>query len=190
MSDILELKDSGSKSTARIAAGQGFNLFEFHADVDGRIVDVIDAAADFAAGGQRPSGHGIPLLFPFPNRIRHGEFDWEGTHYTMTPEQVGFDRDGNAIHGFCLDRPWRVVDQGSNFAVAQFQLSQVAPDRRKLWPADFLIESRFAGFAQGLWNSSVLSTSAGNRQPAGALSHRSTGRDGLESGRMLADGSS
>ena len=93
----LLLKDSSTGSTARIAAHLGFNCYEFRAAVAGRVVDVIDAAADFPKGGQRPSGHGIPILFPFPNRIRAGRYRWNGREYVLPPERVGYDGAGNAI---------------------------------------------------------------------------------------------
>src|SRR5690606_35650830 len=48
------------------------------------------------------------------------------------------------IHGFCLDRPWRVVAQDDDYVVGQFQLSIDAPHRRPLWPADFFIEIRYS----------------------------------------------
>jgi aldose 1-epimerase len=140
----LEIRDMATGSSAKIAAHLGFNCFEFRAHVErGTVVDVLDSAADFAAGKERPSGHGIPLLFPFPNRIRAGRFSWGGREYILSPSNVPFDAKGNAIHGLCLDRPWRVARRGPHFVVGQFQLSHDAPDRRDCWPADFLIEVRY-----------------------------------------------
>jgi aldose 1-epimerase len=139
----LLLEDTSTGSTARIAPELGFNCFEFQANLGGRLVDVIDAAPEFAEGNERPSGHGIPILFPFPNRIREGRFSWNGIDYEIPSSTCPYDATDNAIHGFCLDRPWRVVEQGQSFAVGQFRLSQDAPDRLDCWPADFLIEVRY-----------------------------------------------
>lgn len=143
MPDIVTLTAADSESTARISLDRGFNCFEFKADVDGRIVDVIDSQAGFEEGAGRVSGNGIPLLFPFPNRIKGGRFSWAGREYQLPEDRVGFDGNGNAIHGFCIDRPWRVVAQGDDFVVGEFQLSEDAPDRRKLWPADFIIRVQY-----------------------------------------------
>ena len=60
--NIISLRDATTNSSARIAPALGFNCFEFRADVDGTIVDVIDAAPEFAAGSERPSGHGIGFI--------------------------------------------------------------------------------------------------------------------------------
>jgi aldose 1-epimerase len=133
---VVSLHDEQTGSTARILTDFGFNCFEFQAVVGKQTVDVLDAVPGFADGGQRPSSSGIPILFPFPNRIRAGRFRWHDKDYSIP----GTDKWGNAIHGFCLDRPWRVVAQGKNFVTGQFQLSVDAPDRLAMWPTDFLLE--------------------------------------------------
>jgi len=133
---IVTLTDSQTGSTARIAPELGFNCFEFRAKVGDREIDVLDSVPDFETGGQRSSGSGIPILFPFPNRIRAGKFTWEGREFSLPVS----DKFGNAIHGLCLDRPWRVIAQGDDFVTGQFQLSVDAPNRLALWPTDFTIE--------------------------------------------------
>lgn len=143
MSDIITIQARDSASTAQIAPEAGFNLFSFEAASEGHRIDVIDADPRFPADDLRPSGHGIPLLFPYPNRIRGGSFSWEGRSWQLPPERVQYDRTGNAIHGFCLDRPWRVIERGPDFVTAEFQLSRDASDRRDLWPADFLLEATY-----------------------------------------------
>ncbi|HEY0984020.1 MULTISPECIES: aldose 1-epimerase [unclassified Schlesneria] len=133
---IVTICDQLSGSTARILPELGFNCFEFRASVEGTMVDVLDAVPGFEQGQQKPSGSGIPILFPFPNRIRAGRFNWKGKEYVLP----GTDKWGNAIHGLCMDRPWRVVRQEANSVKGQFHLSVDAPDRLPLWPGDFIIE--------------------------------------------------
>ena len=31
----------------------------------------------------KPTRSGFPILFPFPNRIRDGKFDWQGNTYQL-----------------------------------------------------------------------------------------------------------
>jgi aldose 1-epimerase len=140
--ETIVIRDSASGSFARIAPQFGFNCYEFEAAVGDRTVSVIDSSPDFPQTGDRPSGHGIPLLFPFPNRIRAGRFTWDGKDYHLPPSLVAYNKD-NAIHGFCLDRPWRVVDQSEDCVTGEFQLSKDAPDRLALWPADFVIRVEY-----------------------------------------------
>jgi aldose 1-epimerase len=141
---VLTLTSPDSASTASICVDRGFNCFSFKADAGGgQSIDVIDSQPGFENGEGRVSGNGIPILFPFPNRIRGGRFSWRGREYVLPESQVGYDTTGNAIHGFVIDRPWRVVDQGPGFVTGEFQLSVDAPDRRQLWPADFVIRLRY-----------------------------------------------
>jgi aldose 1-epimerase len=141
--DVISLSDARSGSTAKIAPALGFNCFDFQARVGDELVQVIDASPQFSRGSEKPSGHGIPILFPFPNRITAGRFSWDGKDYEISASNASFHAK-NAIHGFCLDRPWRVTSRGSDFAVGVFQLSVDAPDRLAYWPTDFRIEVRYS----------------------------------------------
>ncbi|MEO1999094.1 MAG: aldose 1-epimerase, partial [Planctomycetaceae bacterium] len=91
-------------------------------------------------GQGRASGNGIPILFPFPNRIRQGCFRWDGRDYQLSEQTVPFDNTGNAIHGLCLDRAWRVIEHSDAHVVGEFQLSRDAPDRLNSWPSDFVLQ--------------------------------------------------
>jgi aldose 1-epimerase len=100
-----------------------------------RPIQVLWSAPDFAAGTARPSGSGIPILFPFPGRIQGTVLRWEGRDY---PLKEGDNR-GNAIHGFVLNRPWRVVEQAPHRVVGEFQAGRDDVSLLQAWPADFCI---------------------------------------------------
>lgn len=136
----VTLQDPSSPATATIAVGFGFNCFRFTVERNGKSMEVLWSAPDFAAGTARPSGSGIPLLFPFPGRIRQGQLSWGGKQYAL-PQTDGR---GNAIHGFVLKRPWRVVDQQANRVTGEFQASVDDPSLLELWPADFRIRATYA----------------------------------------------
>lgn len=141
---LIHLNDPSTGSSASIAAHLGFNCFRFDARLaDGREVRVLASAADFEGGGQRPSHSGIPLLFPYPNRIAGARFEWEGRTVQIPAGCVPFDASGNAIHGFCIDRPWRVTKSSEHAVTGSFQLSIDAPDRLDYWPTDAAIEVRY-----------------------------------------------
>lgn len=141
---IVLLEDSATGSTAQIATDLGFNCFDFVAKLDADQVSVIDSADGFADGGCPPSHSGIPLLFPFPNRIREGRYSWDGKDYELPESLVGYEGAGNAIHGFCLDRPWRVISQTESSVTGVFQISKDAPERLPLWPSDGEIEITYS----------------------------------------------
>jgi aldose 1-epimerase len=133
--ELVTLRDDSMGSSAQILVSQGFNCFRFTAMRAGQPIEVLYAPADFASGNDRPSRGGIPILFPFPGRIAGTVFHWQGREYVLEPG----DAFGNAIHGFVLSRPWRVIEQSGNRVVGQFQASQDDPGLQARWPADFRI---------------------------------------------------
>ncbi len=135
----IRIFDPQSRTAAEIALELGFNCISFSTHVKDQAVEIIDSPDDVLTGEYRPSGFGIPILFPFPNRIRAGQFSWEGKSYEvpLAPGQP------NAIHGFCYDRPWRLLNQTEDSVTGRFQLSVDAPDRLNCWPADFIFDVRY-----------------------------------------------
>ena len=123
-------------STASVLPEYGFNCYEFRAQVGDRVIDVIDSSPDFPVQQQRASGNGIPILFPFPNRIRDGRYSWDSRDFEipLSPDRP------NAIHGFALDTPWRVIERTENLVVGEWQLSRDDPERASAWPTDCLIQ--------------------------------------------------
>src|SRR4051794_35968491 len=113
--EIVTIRDPASDASADILVSQGFNCFRFTAMPEGQPVEALYAPDDFRTGEGRPSRGGVPLLFPFPGRIAGTAFRWEGKDY---PLEAG-DAFGNAIHGFVLSRPWRLVDHADNQVAGQ-----------------------------------------------------------------------
>jgi aldose 1-epimerase len=89
----------------------------------------------------RPTRSGIPILFPFPNRIRAGTFTWNAKTYHLPLNDPAAK---NAIHGWACRSAWRVIDSAADDTAAwltgEFQLSRDAPTARSLWPADALLQ--------------------------------------------------
>ena len=101
---VCVLRDQEAGCEAKIAPQLGNSCFSFQFDVNGEHVDVLEPIPCLAALEERPSGYAVPILFPFPNRIRGGRFSFEGRNYQFdVPEPKA-----NSIHGLVLDRPWKV----------------------------------------------------------------------------------
>ena len=132
---LVTIDEPETGSRAAIAVSQGFNCFEFQTVRDGQAIDVLWAHPEFASGTQRPSGSGIPLLFPFAGRIRGTSFTYQGREYAL---EEG-DGCGNAIHGFVMQRAWRVIEQTERRVVGQFQAAIDDPSLLERWPSDFRI---------------------------------------------------
>jgi aldose 1-epimerase len=136
---VVVLEDVAAGSSARILVDYGFNCYSFRCRVGGQEYDLLRSDDHFAEQPSRPAGNGTPILFPFPNRIRAGRFEFGGKQYELPRNERGV----NAIHGMVHDRPWRVKaagPKGSAEVTGQFRLSHDAPQMAALWPADFLVE--------------------------------------------------
>src|SRR5262249_25561266 len=111
----------------------------WQAPAGGRVLDLLYADPQLFSNG-RPTRSGIPVLFPFPNRIRGGHFLWNGKEYQL-PRNDAVEK--NAIHGFACRKPWRRVghgaDRDSAYVTGEFHGSRDAPESRDHWPADYLL---------------------------------------------------
>ena len=143
---IITLRDRPSGTVANILPGLGFNCFRFGREMDGQSIDWLWAEAEFETGERRPSGSGIPILFPFPGRMQGARFEYDGRTFDLEPR----DGRGNAIHGFVLDRPWNVIEQTETKAVGQFHAARDAPGVLDSWPADFGIRVTYEVSARTL----------------------------------------
>jgi aldose 1-epimerase len=95
----------------------------------------------------RPTRSGFPILFPFPNRIRAGRFEWNRRSYQLPLNDPAAR---NAIHGFAAYRSWRIIDQGSDVACAwltgEFHGARDAAETLELWPADYRLRVTYRLF--------------------------------------------
>lgn len=134
---VVVLEDRAAAGSAVIWPAAGLNCFQWRTRWAGHDLDLLYHAPDFLQD-VRPTRNGIPILFPFPNRIRDGRFSWEGQEYHLPRNDPA---NQNAIHGFACRRPWRLVDQGADDAGAwitgEFWATRDAPETRPLWPADY-----------------------------------------------------
>lgn len=135
MSDSITLREPTTGATAKVLPARGFNCYSFQPVVQGEPFEVLWTAPDFVSGGSKPSHSGIPILFPFPGRLRGTSFEFRGRKFSL---ESG-DGIGNAIHGFVINRPWRVIDQTETRVVGEFQASVDAPEVLAHWPSDFRI---------------------------------------------------
>jgi aldose 1-epimerase len=128
----IAVLEDGHGSGLEVWPALGFNAFRWHV----QNIELLYADPALFDDG-RPTRSGIPVLFPFPNRIRAGTFTWNGRSYHLPlNDQAG----KNAIHGFACRLVWRVIDQGANadsaWLTGEFQISRDAPAAVPLWPAD------------------------------------------------------
>jgi aldose 1-epimerase len=141
---------TGPGCRAEVWPACGFNCFRWQQTHAGRELEVLYADPQLFAGS-KSTRSGVPILFPFPNRIRAGRFQWAGKDYQLPLN----DPSGkNAIHGFPCRHPWRVVGQGADatsaWVTGEFVGSTDAPEARALWPADYRLRVTYRLLDQAL----------------------------------------
>ena len=153
--------------TAHILPEFGFNMYELAVVVEGTPVSVLWYDDGILTGNARPSGSGIPILFPFAGRLHGTTLHWDGQQYELEPD----DGMGNAIHGFVLDRPWRVTEQSPDSITGEFHCSEDAPDLINKWPSDFLIRMTYQLTPSGI-TAKITCINAGDElMPCGLGTH-------------------
>jgi len=77
------ISDAAPRGTCQDPAGIGFNCYSFEAATSDGPLELLWTAPDFLTGTGRPSGSGIPLLFPFAGRLRGTSFRFQGRTYHL-----------------------------------------------------------------------------------------------------------
>lgn len=110
----------------------GFNLTRW--TVGGREIVYCPPAEEFV---ERPTRGGIPVLFPFPNRIRAGRFTAGGREFALP---LNDSTKANAIHGFTPRAAWHTPEWGTDGDTAWLRStfdSQAIDDGRANWPGAY-----------------------------------------------------
>jgi aldose 1-epimerase len=99
------------------------------------------------------------LLFPFPNRLRDGQYEFEGQTYQFP---INESRNHNALHGFLYHEPFELVSQEveEEYAALAFQFDfQGTYD---YFPFPFLFQVRYA-ISKNLFEATFEVQNTGNQ---------------------------
>ena len=147
--------ETPSGSRTEVWPALGFNCLSWRAPHRGQLTELLWADPQVWANPV-PTRSGVPILFPFPNRIRAGRFTWGGKEYALP---INDPQERNASHGFVCSRPWRIVSAGAATADSgeacaclqgEFHSATDAPDARRLWPADYALTATYLLFEDEL----------------------------------------
>jgi aldose 1-epimerase len=140
---VYTLHDESTGSSASILPASGFNLFDLRLPLAGKVRPVLVSASDFAERPRGGAGNGTPILFPYPNRVRAGLFQYNGRSYRLP---IGMAP--NAIHGFAVSAPWDVVEHKATateaFVTGRYEIAKNTPKMRPNWPTDAVLQVRYA----------------------------------------------
>jgi len=163
----VEIVDRASGARAKVLPSLGFNCFSWRPVLDDGPREMLWADGGFESGDKRPSGSGIPLLFPFAGRIGGATYQFGGRDYRLEPG----DAFGNAIHGFVISRPWRVIEQKESRVVGEFQASVDDASILKMWPADFRIRVSYEVRGRELLSDIEYGNNGNSPLPCGFATH-------------------
>lgn len=116
----VELRDAARSATAEIQPDAGFNCVRFVSTADEHdpsdLRMVIRPPASAASLAEDPFAGGVPILFPFPNRVRDGVYRFGGRKVEMRATlDKGWDVEaGHAFATLVVDKPWRLVRTGAH----------------------------------------------------------------------------
>ena len=140
---VYTLHDDATGASASVLPSYGFNLFDLRLPVAGAVRPILACAPDFAEKPSSPGRNGIPVLFPYPNRVKNAQFSFKGKDYKL-PENSGT----NSIHGFAINVPWDVVGQTTDADAAaitgRYQISKNSPEHLGHWPTDAVLQVHYA----------------------------------------------
>lgn len=148
---MIVLTHPKTGARALIDPTNGFNLYSFRVPHDNEDIDVIWSEPGFGGHDAKPTRSGIPILFPFAGRISNSAYSWRTDRGTKSIDITTAGKNGdNAIHGFVVNRPWRVRENFRHRATAVFQGSIDAPETLADWPSDYLIRVTWVVGPSGL----------------------------------------
>ncbi len=79
--------------------------------------------------------HKSAILFPFPNRVKDGNYDFGGSNYQL---KINEPKKHNAIHGMLFDKHFKIVDQAVNAEEASVSLSYTSDGTLEGYPFKFV----------------------------------------------------
>jgi aldose 1-epimerase len=106
------LVDAEANATASVSPPDGNNTTHFRVTPPGRSVPIDVFLPPTEVQDLGPGGYsaGNPILFPFPNRVRGGEYVFQGRSYRMDVNETAR---GNHIHGVVARLPWQTEGTGA-----------------------------------------------------------------------------
>ncbi len=164
--EIATLTDP-SGSTASIMTNFGFNCFSFAPMTSSGPREILYSQPGFSPDSS-PLFSGIPVLYPFGGRLDGDSFRWQGKTY-KTVNALTYE--GNVLHGFVINRPWRVIEQTSNRVVGEFQASIDDPSLLDQWPTDFRIQMSYELRGSSLSSEITLHNPDDRPSPYGFTTH-------------------
>lgn len=141
---VLTLYDHESGAEAAIAPGLGANCVAWAITHNGQRLEILETPPTADDLRSRRFRAGIPVLWPFPGRVREAQYSFAGhTHHLPRTDKGGIHH----IHGLVVAAPWRVAGSGPGEEGAQVTFTVGPADldeaMREGYPFDFALNLQF-----------------------------------------------
>jgi aldose 1-epimerase len=140
---IIVLRDKESEAEAHIVPGIGANCVGWSVTKNGQSYEVIEHPRTPPELKSNKFKAGIPVLWPFPGRVRNARYNFEDQEYHLPITDKGGI---HHIHGIVINAAWRVKDRGASdegaFVELVIEPDDLAEDMRSGYPFDFLLTLR------------------------------------------------
>lgn len=169
--EIFTLADSADGASAEVWPSLGGNCLRWSVAGPGGPMQLLYAAPDWEQN-PIPTRSGIPVLFPFPNRIREGRFRWNGKSYQLP---INCPHGRHAIHGFACRNSWRVTQESSSADSAliclEFDPQIDAPSVFEYWPGSYRLSLTITLHTSSLTLDAKVENTGEDRLPWGLGYH-------------------
>lgn len=118
------------------------------------------------------------ILFPFPNRIEDGKYEYEGISYQLPINEV---ENNNALHGMVANAKFDVVEQNASDSEGHITLRHKYDGSKKYYPFPFMLEVTYKYDFKGFDVLFVVKNTGKSTLPFGLGWHPyfKLGKDGL-----------
>jgi aldose 1-epimerase len=141
---VMILRD-GSQAQAMVAPNLGSNCVFWAITHHNQELQVLETPASPNVLRERASRGGVPVLWPFPGRVRDAQYQYQGKTYHLPPT----DKSGvHHIHGLVLGAKWEIGEYGSS-AEGAYLTTHISSDqisaaiREAGYPFKFALSLRF-----------------------------------------------
>lgn len=119
----------------------GASLNAFHIPTrDGRYLNVIDGCVQESDLDNSANAFKGVFLFPFPNRLQDGVWNWEGNTYAFPINEPSRQ---NALHGILHNRKFNVVEISATSEMALIHLTYESKEQDSAFPFLYQIDIEF-----------------------------------------------
>ena len=148
---------------AVIAPEAGFQCLSYKVGALDIVAGPKDPAAEWS---QHPFQTGIPILFPWPGRIKDGKFSYRGRDLEFP---INDPRHNCAIHGLIYNQHFQVIRRGPFHVVGALD-SRNSATLSKLWPFPFVLELDYQ-VGDGLRLRAIVTNVGNSPMPFGLGAH-------------------